>query len=117
MIGVRGIRGATTVARNDKAEIVAATRELLQQLVSENGLAVQDIAAALFSATPGLNAEFPAVAAREIGWNDTPLMCTQEIAVPGSLANCLRVLLLVNTDQEQRAVKHVYLRDAVNLRR
>lgn len=113
----RGIRGATTVKNNDKAEIIAATKELLQKLVADNALAVEAIASALFSSTPGLNAEFPAVAAREIGWQDTPLMCMQEIAVPGALANCIRVLLLVNTEKKTPEMKHVYLRDAVNLRR
>jgi chorismate mutase len=113
----RGIRGATTVKTNIKEEIIAATKELLQQLVSDNGLSVTDLAAALFSSTPGLNAEFPAVAAREIGWQDTPLMCMQEIAVPGGLANCIRVLLLVNTEKGPQEIKHVYLRGAVNLRR
>jgi chorismate mutase len=117
MTSVRGIRGATTVAKNDKAEIVAATKELLQKLVADNGLAVDTIASALFSSTAGLNAEFPAVAAREIGWNDTALLCMQEIDVPGSLANCIRVLLLVNTEQKPPELKHVYLRAAVNLRR
>ncbi|MFA5113636.1 MAG: chorismate mutase [Candidatus Margulisiibacteriota bacterium] len=113
----RGIRGATTVKNNDKAEIIAATTELLRKLVADNSLPVETIASALFSATPGLNAEFPAVAAREIGWQDTPLMCMQEIAVPGALANCIRVLLLVNTEKKPQEMKHVYLRDAVNLRR
>jgi chorismate mutase len=117
MSTVRGIRGATTVTKNDKAEIIAATKELLQQLIADNTLAVETIASALFSSTPGLNAEFPAVAAREIGWQDTPLMCMQEIDVPGSLTNCIRVLLLVNTDREPSRIKHVYLRAAVNLRR
>ena len=116
MTTVRGIRGATTVTSNEKNEIIAATKELLQKIVKDNAVAVADIASVLFSSTPGLNAEFPAVAAREIGWQDTPLMCMQELAVPGSLANCIRVLLLVNTDKKQAEIKHVYLREAVNLR-
>ncbi|MCU0640543.1 MAG: chorismate mutase [Candidatus Margulisbacteria bacterium] len=117
MSTVRGIRGAITVTHNDKAEILAATKELLQKMVADNALVIDAIATAVFTATPGLNAEFPAVAAREIGWNDTPLLCTQEIAVPGGLPNCIRILLLVNTDKKPQEIKHVYLREAVNLRR
>lgn len=116
-MAVRGIRGATTVPRNSKEEIIAATRELLSAIQKENNLKVEEIASALFSSTAGLNAEFPAVAARELGWNDTPLICMQEIDVPGSLKNCIRVLLQVNTETAQKAIKHVYLREAVGLRR
>ncbi|OGB90528.1 chorismate mutase [candidate division WOR-1 bacterium RIFCSPHIGHO2_01_FULL_53_15] len=116
-MAIRGIRGATSVASNNKEGISAATKELLAALVRENELAIGDIASALFSSTAGLNAEFPAVAARELGWNDTPLLCMQEIDVPGSLKNCIRVLLHVNTDKSQKEMKHVYLREAVNLRR
>jgi chorismate mutase len=114
---VRGIRGATTVSKNDKTEIVTATRELLTEIVKTNNLLVADIAAAIFTVTLDLNAEFPAVAAREIGWHDTPLLCAGEINVPGSLAKCIRVLLTVNSDCQQTEINHVYLKDAVNLRR
>jgi len=114
---IRGIRGATSVVSNTKAEIIEATKELLLKIVEENGLKVEAIASALFSSTEGLNAEFPAAAAREIGWNDTPLLCMREIDVPGSLKNCIRVLLHVNTDKAQNEMKHVYLREAVSLRR
>jgi len=117
MTSIRGIRGAITVSANDKGEIISATRELLQVLVVENGLEVAEIASALFSTTRDLNAEFPAVAAREIGWHDTPLLCGSEIDVPGSLPLCIRVLLHVNTDRPQTAMRHIYLREAKNLRR
>lgn len=116
-MALRGIRGATSVESNTKAEIIEATKELLSRMVEENGLKVEAVASALFSSTEGLDAEFPAAAAREIGWNDTPLLCMREIAVPGSLNNCVRVLLHVNTDKAQNEMKHVYLREAVNLRR
>ncbi|MFH1387026.1 MAG: chorismate mutase [bacterium] len=116
-MAVRGIRGATTVAKNDKAEIISATRELLQKIVADNVLKIEDIASILFSSTDGLNAEFPAVAARELGWSDTALLCMKEINVPGSLPNCIRILLHVNSDQPQKEIKNVYLREAVNLRR
>lgn len=113
----RGIRGATTVSADKKEEIVAATKELLVEISKANQFKVEDIAAVIFTATEDLNAEFPAVAAREFGWNETPLLCSKEINVPGSLPRCVRVLLLVNTDKAQNQIKHVYLKDAVKLRR
>jgi chorismate mutase len=115
-MNMRGIRGATCVKGNQKTEIVEATKELLQQLVEANQLKVEAIAAIIFTATKDLNAEFPAAAARELGWVDTPLLCSVEIDVPGSLAKCLRVLILANLDVPQAAVKNVYLREAVKLR-
>ena len=114
---VRGVRGATTVKHNKKAEIIEATEELLSEIVKQNEIKVADIAAVIFSVTQDLNAEFPAVAARAMGWTETPLMCSNEIAVPGSLAKCLRILLLLNTTKKASKIKHVYLREAVNLRR
>lgn len=114
---LRGIRGATSVAKNSKLEIISATRELLAEIVKKNKLAVDDIASILFSTTQGLDAEFPAVAARKMGWNDTALLCMQEIDVPGSLRNCIRVLLLVNSEQKQQEMVNVYLRKAKKLRR
>ncbi|MDD5593535.1 MAG: chorismate mutase [Candidatus Margulisbacteria bacterium] len=116
-MALRGIRGAITVAANTKEEILAATRELLEQLIRENSLQTDEIASALFSTTEGLNAEFPAVAARELGWTEVPLLCMREIDVPGSLRNCIRVLIHVNTEKKQTAMKHVYLRQAKSLRR
>lgn len=116
-MALRGIRGATSVAVNTKEEIVKATKELLSNILQENGIKVEDIASILFSSTSGLNAEFPAAAARELGWNGTPLFCMQEIDVPGSVSDCIRVLLHLNTDKTQKEMKHVYLREAVNLRR
>lgn len=114
---IRGIRGATTVKNNDKKNLIAATKELLAEIVKSNQLKVEDIASVIFSATKDLDAEFPAVAAREIGWNETPLLCTKEIDVPGSLEKCIRVLILVNSDKTQKEIKNIYLKEAVNLRR
>jgi chorismate mutase len=116
-MALRGIRGATTVVINSKEEIVNATKELLSKMLEGNKFQTEEIASILFSVTNGLNAEFPAVAARELGWNEVPLLCVQEIDVPGSLTNCIRILLHVNTDKKQKDIKHVYLREAVNLRR
>lgn len=113
---VRGIRGATTVEKNEAGLIYAATRELLEEIVRSNRLATVDIAAAFFSMTPDLNSAFPARAAREMGWTRVPLFCQQEINVPGALGLCIRVLILVNTTLGQDQVNHIYLRKAVNLR-
>ncbi|MGQ9497776.1 MAG: chorismate mutase [Desulfotomaculales bacterium] len=113
---VRGLRGATTVDDNTRASILDATRELLLTLVKENNIAIEDIASIFFTATPDLNAEFPALAARELGWIKTPLLCATEIDVPGSTPRCIRVLMHVNTSKEQQELKHVYLRGAVSLR-
>ncbi len=112
----RGIRGATTVDENTAEAILNATRELLEAMVRANDLCPEQIAAAIFTTTTDLNAEFPAVAARQLGWTDVALLCSHEIDVPGSLRKCIRVLLLVNTDRSQREVVHVYLRGAKVLR-
>jgi chorismate mutase len=112
----RGIRGATTVEHNEREDILAATTELLQLMIRENELRSEDIASAIFSLTDDLNAEFPAVAARELGWTEVPLMCTREIPVPGSLRMCIRVLLHVNTTRSASEIRHIYIRGATNLR-
>lgn len=114
---IRGVRGATTVTENKKEAIIEATKELLLAIQKENDLAIEDIASVLFSSTEGLDAEFPAVAARGLGWEDTPLLCMREIDVPGSLRNCIRVLLHVNTDKKPAEIKHIYLKEAKSLRR
>lgn len=112
----RGIRGATTVERNDREEMLEATSELLTLIVKHNDLNVDDIASAIFTVTGDLNAEFPALAARSIGWTGVALMCAQEIPVPGSLKKCIRVLLHVNTTRSAAEINHVYIKNAVNLR-
>lgn len=113
---VRGLRGAITVTENDKEEIISKTEELLKELVLRNTFEVEDIVSAFFSVTQDLDAAFPAVAARRLGWLYTPLMCTREIPVPDSLPLCVRVLLHVNTDRNQDEMVHVYLDGAVRLR-
>jgi len=112
----RGIRGATTVERNDRDAILAATRELLEVIVRLNGLRPEDIGYAWFTVTPDLNAEFPAFAARELGWTEVPLMCGQEIPVPGALTGCIRVLIDWNTAKSQHEVHHAFLHRAKELR-
>ncbi len=113
---VRGIRGATTVAANTEGEILAATRELLQRMVAENDAEPDEISAILFTCTPDLNAAFPAEAARHLEWTAVPLLSATEVAVPGALPRCIRVLMLWNCARSQEQVQHVYLRDAAGLR-
>ncbi|MGA2286645.1 MAG: chorismate mutase [Dehalococcoidia bacterium] len=112
----RGIRGAITVDSNTTHGILAAGRELLEEMVAANDVHTEDVAAALFTTTNDLNAEFPARAAREMGWRDAPLICANEIAVPGSLERCLRILLLINTEKRADEIVHVYLKGARVLR-
>jgi chorismate mutase len=112
----RGIRGATTVAANTKKSITSAGEELLQKMAEANGVEVDDIACIWFTTSPDLNAEFPAVAARKLGWTGTALLCSSEIEVPGSLPMCLRILMMVNTRKSSDKMKHIYLKGAMNLR-
>lgn len=113
---VRGIRGATTVSKNAREEILEATRELLTVMVEVNDINVEDIASAWLTTTPDVYAEFPAVAARHMGWTQVPLMQSHEMSVPGMLPMCIRVLLHLNTEKGQRDINHVYLREAARLR-
>jgi chorismate mutase len=115
-MATRGVRGAITVKKNEKDAIVFATEMLLEKMVSANKIKVEDIASIIFSVTKDVTREFPAIAARELGWLYTPLMCTNEISVEGSLKRCIRVLMLVNSDKKQSEVKHVYMDDAKKLR-
>jgi chorismate mutase len=112
----RGIRGATTAADNTREAILEATRDLLIRLIEANDLCAEDIASVIFSTTSDLNAEFPAVAARELGWLDTALLCTHEMAVPGSLARCIRVMIHWNTTRRADEIAHIYIRAASTLR-
>ena len=116
MSAMRGVRGATTVAANERAAIVDATKELLEKVVSLNGIDPVDVASVWFTVTPDLDAEFPAVAAREIGWTSVPLICAREIPVPGALERCIRVLVHWNTDRAQSDVRHAFLHGARALR-
>ncbi len=112
----RGVRGATTVNSNTREAILEATRELLTAMVEANGINVEDVASAFFTSSPDLNAEFPALAARAIGWTDVALLCGHEMTVPGSLPMCLRILLHVNTEKKGSEMVHVYLHGAKVLR-
>ena len=112
----RGVRGATTVAANSRDEILTATRQLVALMVRRNNIDRRDVASAIFTTTPDLDAEFPALAARQLGWIDVPLLCSHEISIPGSLPRCIRVLVHWNTDLPQEAIQHIYVRDAEKLR-
>jgi chorismate mutase len=111
-----GIRGAVSAESNTPQAIIAATRELLEQVVAANGLQPHEVASAVFTATPDLNAAYPAVAAREMGWVRVPMLCTQEMAVQDSLPRCIRVLVVWNTEKSQDEIHHVYLGAAKILR-
>jgi chorismate mutase len=112
----RGIRGATTAEQNTSEEILKATLQMLALIIRVNRVKPEDVAAAIFSTTPDLNAEFPALAARQLGWLDVPLLCGHEMAVPGALGLCIRVLVLLNTDKPADEIAHVYIKNAANLR-
>jgi chorismate mutase len=112
----RGIRGAASVDANSAESIVAATRELLEHIVAANSLPVEEVGGVIFTATSDLDAAYPARAAREMGWVNTPLLCVQEMAIVGSLSRCVRVLVLWNTDLPSDQVRHVYLGRARALR-
>lgn len=114
---VRGIRGAINVEADTPAQVLAATRELLETILTSNGLDEYDnIISAVFTTTPDLTSAFPAEAARGLGMNHVPLLCASEIAVAGAMPRCIRVLLHVNTDRKPEEIVHVYLRDARQLR-
>ena len=113
---VRGVRGAITVERDDAAELLDATEQLLREIVAENDIVVDDIASALFTLTPDLVSQFPAAAARRMGWTLVPLLNFTEIGVPGGLPRVIRVLLHVNTMKRADQIVHVYLGGARVLR-
>ena len=116
----RGIRGAITVEHNRVEEILEATRTLLQAIVEKNGVLVDNIAkdlvSVIFTTTKDLDVVYPAVAAREMGWTNVPLLCMQEMDVDGSLGRCIRVLIHWNTELEQSEMQHIYLEGARLLR-
>ena len=113
---LRGLRGATTATANTSEAILEATDELLRALQAANGFQPDDIESAIFTSSPDLTAEYPARAARRLGWNDVPLLGASEVAVPDGLPRCIRVLLHFHTATPPRALKHIYLRDAAKLR-
>jgi chorismate mutase len=116
-MSIRGIRGATVAPQNEAQAVLSATRELLQAMLASNpGLVPEEIASIFFTVTPDLTAVHPALAARQLGWGSVPLLCAQEIPVPGGMERCIRILIHWNTPLTQAEVRHVYLGEAARLR-
>jgi chorismate mutase len=113
---VRAIRGATTVKCDDAEEIAVATRELLTRMLQANDIDLENIISVFFTTSPDLTASFPAAAARGIGFHTVPLICASEINVPGAKSHCIRVMLHAYSSRSRADIRHVYLRDAQNLR-
>lgn len=114
---VRGVRGATTASSNSRDAILNATTELLQEMVVANQIETGDIASVFFSTTPDLDAEYPALAARErLNWQAVPLFGQQEIMPPNSISKCIRILILWNSAKTAKQIKFIYLRGAAHLR-
>ena len=116
MTRVRGIRGATTADNNTRDDILSSTRDLLERLIEANDIDPEDVAAVFFTTTLDLNAEFPALAARQMGWGGVALLCGHEMRVPNGLPKCIRTLILVNTDKPSKDLTHVYMRGAIDLK-
>ncbi|MCX8126369.1 MAG: chorismate mutase [Dehalococcoidia bacterium] len=112
----RGVRGATVAPANTREAILNSTKELLNEIVRANGVEIDDIAGVFFTTTSDLNAEFPALAARELGWTETAMLCGHEMNVPGSLPRVIRVMVLWNTAKSPSQIVHVYLHEAQSLR-
>jgi chorismate mutase len=113
---VRAVRGATQVEDNDRDQILEATAELVAEVMSRNALTTDDVISVIFTATPDLTAEFPALAARKLGFNEVPLLCATEIDVPHALPRVVRLMAHIETDRPRSEIQHVYLRGAVALR-
>ena len=113
---VRGIRGAITVDADTPEAVLDATERLLREIVERNHIAISEVASAFFTVTPDLVSEFPAAAARRMGWTLVPLLNFTEIGVPGRLERCIRVLVHLNTTLGQSEIVHVYLEGARALR-
>jgi chorismate mutase len=115
-VRVRGIRGATTADANTREAILTATDELLQLMIDSNHVCAEDVASVFFTTTSDLTAEYPALAARALGWHDAALMCAHEMTVPHGLPMCIRILIHWNTPVQAAEVQHVYIRGAAHLR-
>jgi len=116
-VAVRALRGAVQVDADDRDQVLAAVSELLTEVMRRNDLSVEDMISVLFTATPDLRCEFPAVAARQLGITDVPLLCTVEIDVVGAMPRVLRLMAHVESDRSRHELRHVYLRGAAAPRR
>jgi len=117
IMAVRAVRGATQLDIDERDHLLASVEELVSELLRQNELRTDDLISMLFTATPDLHAEFPAVAARQLGIGDVPLICAQELDIPGALPRVIRVMVHAETARSRVDVRHVYLRGAVALRR
>ena len=115
-MSVRAVRGAVQVAGNDRAEVLAGTAELVTEVMNRNEFSTDDVISVIVTATPDLTAEFPALAARKLGFQEVPLLCASEIDVPGAMPHVVRVMMHVETDKPRSALQHVYLHGAAALR-
>ena len=112
----RGVRGAITIESNSREEILRETRRLLALIIRLNGIEAEDVASAIFTTTRDVNAEYPALAARQLGWLDAALLCGHEMEVPNGLPHCIRILVHWNTTKKPHEIQHIYLGEAVRLR-
>jgi chorismate mutase len=115
-VAVKAIRGAVQVGADDREEILDGTAELVTQVMERNSLSTDQVISVIFSATPDLRAEFPALAARSLGFQEVPLLCCSEIGVPGAMPRVVRLMMHVETVLERTQIQHVYLRGAAALR-
>ena len=116
MLACRGVRGAITVEENTSAAILKATHEMLSEIIAANGIEPEDVASVIFTTTQDLNAEYPAISARALGWTDSALLCGHEMNVPHGLSMCIRTLIHWNTTKTNSEIVHVYLKGAKDLR-
>ncbi len=114
---VRAIRGAIQLDVDEREHVLSSTRELVSSVLESNALTKDDVISIMFTATPDVRSEFPAVAARELGLGDVPLMCTQELNITGAMPMVIRMMAHVNTTLTREQITHVYLRGAAALRR
>ncbi|MEU5993354.1 chorismate mutase [Spirillospora sp. NPDC047418] len=115
-MAVRAVRGATQIDADDRDQILAATTELVSAVMARNELSTDDVISVIFTVTPDLTAEFPALAARKLGFHEVPLLCATEIGVPGALPRVIRLMAHIETGRPRSGVQHVYLRGATALR-
>ena len=113
---MRGVRGATTIERDTREDVVERVTELLSSMCHRNGLSESDIVSILFTATDDVHSVFPATAARDFGFAEVPLMCARELDITGATPLCIRILVTARTRRRQSEVTHVYLHGAANLR-
>lgn len=115
-MAVRAVRGATQIDADERGMILEATTELVTEVMTRNGLTTDDVISVIFTATPDLTAEFPALAARKLGFHEVPLLCASEIDVPHALPRVIRLMAHIETSRPRAEIHHVYLRGATALR-